>query len=136
MVIICNDVVSFGMENLCGKRENKDALSVGLWDWAVLWQQGLEKKNVWERNTTRAAHRRHLQFMFLPWRYRHSVLHGWAFRLNSSPALLLQLPFAASLLSAPGIVTLDDCGPSAGVGAWAYTMVLRGTPSRASASST
>lgn len=66
--------------------------------------------------------------------YRQSVLRGWAFRLNSSPALLLQLPFA-SLLSAPGIVTRDDCGPSV-VGAWAYTMALRGRPSRGSASST
>jgi hypothetical protein len=72
--------------------------------------------------------------MFPACHYRHSVLHGWAFRLNSSPALLLQLPFA-SLLSAPGIVTRDDWGPSAD-GAWAYTMVLRGRPPRGSASST
>ena len=64
----------------------------------------------------------------------HSVLRGWAFRLNSSPALLLQLPFA-SLLSAPGIVTRDDCGPSAD-GACAYTIARRGRPSRGSASST
>ena len=62
----------------------------------------------------------------------HSVLRGGrVFRLNSSPALLLQLPFV-SLLSAPGIVARDTCGLSVD---GACTMARRNRPSRGSDSS-
>jgi hypothetical protein len=63
----------------------------------------------------------------------HNVfLRGRAFRLNSSPALLLQLQFA-SLLPAPGIVIRDDCGLSV-EGAWTYALAW--SPCRGSGSST
>jgi hypothetical protein len=70
--------------------------------------------------------------------WTHAAARGRrVFRLNSSCALLLQLPIA-SLVPAPGIVIRDDCGRNVqGACTYAFARLAgRGVASRGSSSST